>query len=206
MPSIYSGLVAINGNLLASVDLETTGRRPGHHEIIQIAVVPLNSDIRPLEGVRPFYHNIRPLHPERADGKATQVHGIKIEDLILHAPHPGKVADLLREWWERLDLPAGKTLVPLAHNWAFESAFLTAWLGIDEKQTLFHSHARDAFLLALSLTHRAAFAGEKPPCNKVGLGSLCKHFHVTNETPHDALSDALAEAEVYRAMVTMDIY
>ena len=148
MPNIYSGLVHINGNMLASVDLETTGRRPGHHEIIQIAVVPLNSDIRPLEGVRPFYHNIRPLHPERADGKATQVHGIKIEDLILHAPHPGKVADLLREWWERLDLPASKTLVPLAHNWAFESAFLTAWLGIDEKQTLFHSHARDAFLLA----------------------------------------------------------
>ena len=31
MPSIYSGLVHINGNLLASVDLETTGRRPGYH-------------------------------------------------------------------------------------------------------------------------------------------------------------------------------
>ena len=206
MPRIYNSLVALNGNMLASVDLETTGRRPGHHEIIQIAVVPLDSEIRPLEGVRPFYHNIRPLHPERADGRATQVHGLKIEDLILHAPHPGKVADLLREWWERLDLPAGKTLVPLAHNWAFESAFLTAWLGIDEKQTLFHSHARDAFLLALSLNDRAAFAGEILPFNNVSLGSLCNKFRVVNENPHDALSDALAEAKVYRAMVTMDLF
>ena len=82
----------------------------------------------------------------------------------------------------------------------------TAWLGIDEKQTLFHSHARDAFLLALSMNDRAAFAGEKLPFNKVGLGSLCRKFHITNESPHDALSDALAEAEVYRAMVTMDLF
>lgn len=206
MPNIYNGLVALNGNLLASIDLETTGRRPNRHEIIQIAVVPLDSDIRPLKDVRPFYHNIRPLHPERAEREASQIHGLKLEDLILHAPHPGKVADLLREWWERLDLPAGRTLVPLAHNWVFESAFLTAWLGIDEKQTLFHSHARDAFLLALSMNDRAAFAGEKLPFNKVGLGSLCNKFHVTNETPHDALSDALAEAEVYRTMVTMDLF
>jgi DNA polymerase III epsilon subunit-like protein len=42
----------LNGNLLASIDLETTGLQAGYHEPIQIAVAPLNSDIRPLEGVR----------------------------------------------------------------------------------------------------------------------------------------------------------
>ena len=52
------------------------------------------------------------------------------------------------------------------------------------------------------MNDHAAFAGEKLPFNKVGLGSLCNKFNVTNESPHDALSDALAEAEVYRAMVT----
>src|SRR3989304_985946 len=85
----YSGLVHLNGNLLASIDLETTGLRAGYHEPIQIAVVPLNSDIRPLEGVRPFYTTIRPEHPERQDG-AGYVHGLKIEDLIIHAPTSGK--------------------------------------------------------------------------------------------------------------------
>jgi DNA polymerase III epsilon subunit-like protein len=61
MTKTYGGLVHLNGNLLASVDLETTGKRAGYHEPIQIAVVPLNSDLRPLDGVRPFYSTIKPL-------------------------------------------------------------------------------------------------------------------------------------------------
>ena len=52
---MYSALPHLNGNLLASVDVETTGRRAGWHEIVQIGIRPLNADIRPLEGVTPFY-------------------------------------------------------------------------------------------------------------------------------------------------------
>jgi DNA polymerase III epsilon subunit-like protein len=201
----YSGLVHLNGDLLASIDLETTGLQAGYHEPIQIAIVPLNSDIRPLEGVRPFYTTIRPEHPERHEARAGYVHGIKMEDLILHAPTSGRVQDLLVEWWERLELPLGKTLVPLAHNWAFESGFLRAWLGVDLTQTLFLGHARDAMLYALALNDKAAFMGLPVPFNKVGLGSLCRHFKIHNPAPHDALCDALAEAECYRAMLTMEL-
>lgn len=200
----YSGLVHLNGNLLASIDLETTGLEAGYHEPIQIAVVPLNSDIRPLEGVRPFYTTIKPEHPERQRG-AKHVHGLALEDLVLHAPEQGKVQDLLVEWWEKLDLPFGKTLVPLAHNWAFESKFLQAWLGLDLTQTLFHGHARDAMLYALALNDKSSFMGLAAPFNQVGLNSLCKHFNVHNPSPHDALCDALAEAECYRAMLTMEL-
>lgn len=155
-----------------------------------------------MRWTRPF----KPLHPERADRRAGFIHGLNLEELVFHAPEPGKVADLLIEWWERLDLPFGKTLVPLAHNWAFEASFLKAWLGVDLVDKLFHPHARDAMLLALSMNDRAAFAGEKVPFNKVGLASLCRKFHVTNSNPHDALCDALAEAEVYRAMLHMDLF
>ena len=59
----YSSLVTCNGNLLASIDLETTGTQPGYHEIIQIAVVPLNSDIRPNNDLPVFYQNIKPKRP-----------------------------------------------------------------------------------------------------------------------------------------------
>ena len=204
MVKTYSGLVHLNGSLLASIDLETTGLQAGYHEPIQIAIVPLNSDVRPLEGVRPFYTTIRPEHPERQDG-AGYVHGLKMEDLILHAPSSGKVQDLLVEWWEKLDLPLGKTLVPLAHNWAFEAGFLRAWLGVELTQALFFGHARDAMLYALALNDKAAFMGLPVPFNRVGLGSLCNHFKIHNPSPHDALCDAIAEAECYRAMLTMDL-
>ena len=43
--------------------------------------------------------------------------------------------------------------------------------------------------------------GEPIPFNRVGLGSLCRKFNIVNANAHDALADALAEAEVYRALV-----
>jgi len=196
----YSSLVSCNGNLLASIDLETTGTQPGYHEIIQIAIVPLNSDIRPLQELPVFYTNIKPKFPKRASKVAAAKHGISITDLLLQAPDAEKVEDLLVEWFERLDLPFGKVLVPLAHNWAFESSFLKAWLGVEMVDRLFHSHARDGMLTAIHLNDRAAFAGEPAPFNRVGLGSICHKLGIVNTQAHDALADAYAGAEVYRAM------
>lgn len=203
MTKTYPGLVHLNGNLLAAVDVETTGRRAGYHEVIQIAIVPLNSDLRPLETVRPFYSTMKPLYPERQEKVSGYIHGLDINELMLHAPEPGRVQDLLIEWWERLDLPFQKTLVPLACNWAFESSFLKAWLGVELSDRLFHGHARDIMLYALSLNDKSAFAGEPVPFNRVGLKSLCRKLGVENRQAHDALSDALAEAEVYRTMLHM---
>jgi DNA polymerase III epsilon subunit-like protein len=180
--------------------LETTGTQPGYHEIIQIAIVPLNRDIRPLQELPVFYQNIKPKFPKRASKAATAKHGITIEDLVLEAPESEKVEDMLVEWFERLELPFGKVLVPLAHNWAFECSFLKAWLGVDMVDKVFHSHARDGMLTAIHLNDRAAFAGEPEPFNRVGLGSVCRKFGIVNTHAHDALADAYAGAEAYRAM------
>jgi len=206
MVKTYSGLVNLNGNVMAALDYETTGRRAGFHEIIQIAVVPLNSDLRPLEGVKPFYTTMRPMYPHRQEKGAGFVHGLDINELILHAPEPGRVKDLLLEWFERLELPFKKVLVPLAHNWAFESSFTKAWLGVDLTDQIFHSHARDSMLAALNINDRAAFAGEAAPFNSVGLGALCKKLGIANLKPHDAYCDAVAEADLYRALVHYDLF
>lgn len=206
MTKIYSTMPHLNGNLLAAVDFETTGTRPGYHEPVQMAVVPLNSDLRPLDGVRPFYMNIRPLHPERHDPAATRVHGLDLDELALTALSPDRVQDLLIEWWEGLELPFQKCIVPLAHNWPFERGFLYSWLGIELTDRLFHFHARDAMSYALSLNDKSFFAGEKAPFNSVSLTSLCKQFNIINAKPHDALHDSLAEAEVYRHLLMMDVF
>jgi DNA polymerase III epsilon subunit-like protein len=192
--------------MLASVDVETTGTVPGHHEIMQIAVVPLNGDLRPMEGITPFYTNIRPEYPERVDERSWRVHGLSLDDLMNNAPNQDKVADLLVEWFESLDLPMSKKLVPLAHNWTFECGFLKAWLGPQAVDHLFHFHPRDAMVYALALNDKAAFAGLVPPFPSVSLSKLCSIFKVENVKPHDALCNALAEAEVYRAMLLKDLF
>ena len=197
----YSAMPHLNGNLLCALDLETTGTDPHWHEPVQIAVVPLNSDIRPLEGVTPFYTNIKPLHPERAQRQANGVHGLDLEDLMLYAPSRDKVADTLLEWFERLALPFERSIIPMAHKYPFEHSFMIRWLGAALYEKMFHAWYRDAMTIALGINDRAFMRGEKAPFNKVNLKSLCAHFGVVNQNPHDAYSDCIAETEVYRGLL-----
>ena len=206
MTNTYSGLVNLNGNMMASIDYETTGKRPGYHEIIQIGIVPLNSDLRPNRELPVFYTTVKPEYPERQEKGAGYVHGLDINELVLHAPESGRVKDLLVEWFNRLELPFNKKLTPLAQNWPFECGFTKAWLGVDLTDELFHSHARDSMQEAISINDRAAFRGVEIPFARVGLKSLCRKLGVTNTRPHDALHDAYAEAEVYRALLHFDVF
>lgn len=198
---VYPGLVHLNGCLMAAVDLETTGTRPGYHEIIQIAVVPLDSDFQPLPDVRPFYTLVKPKHPEWESLGAKHKHKIPMTELLLHAPESERVADWLFDWFLALKLPFKKCLVPLAHNWAFESSFLKAWLGVEQTDLIFHSHARDGMLYAIGLNDKAAFNGEPVPFPRVGLGAMCAKLNIVNTNPHDALADCLAEAAVYHRLL-----
>ena len=70
-------------------------------------------------------------------------------------------------------------------------------------EDIWYSHARDGMLLAIAINDKAAFRGEAIPFNRVGLGSLCNKFNIVNANAHDALADALAEAEVYRALLQL---
>lgn len=200
----HNGLVHLGGNLLCAVDVETTGREPGFHEIIQIGIQPLNSRIEPLEDVLPFYQYIKPDHPERVDRQATTVHRLSIDWLIQNAPDRWTVEELLEEWWQKLELPHQKTLVPLAQNWQFEAGFLKEWLGLEQFNHFFHPYARDTMLFAIFINDLKYMAGETIPFHYVNLPHLCRFFNIVNANPHDALSDARAEAEVYKQMLLRD--
>jgi len=197
-----SSLLNLNGNMLAAVDVETTGRVAGYHEIIQIAVVPLTSSIDPVPDVNPFYMNLAPAHPDRCEPEARRVHGLDITELVNNCPDAWKVADLFDEWFQALNLPFKKNLIPMAHNWAFERGFLTHWLGIESFNQFFHFHPRDAMLFALSINDAANFHGYETPFPYVGLGAMCKRYGIERARAHDALNDSLAEAKLYKIMLS----
>lgn len=196
-----SSLLNLDGHMLVAVDVETTGRLAGYHEIIQIAVVPLTSSIEPVPNVNPFYMDIAPEHPERVEHNASMVHGLDIATLMDNCPDGWRVADLFDEWFQSLDLPFNKRLVPLAHNWAFERGFLTHWLGIESMNQFFHFHPRDSMLFALSINDAANFHGYPTPFPYVGLGAMCKKFGIEIVKAHDTLADSIAEAKLYKALL-----
>jgi DNA polymerase-3 subunit epsilon len=182
----------LRGNTVVSVDVETTGTQPGFHEIVQIAVVPLK-DFEPCG--EPFYTNIQPSFPHRADPASIAIHGLTPE-VLEDAPDQMRASDLFAEWASQY---SGK-LIPLAHSYTFEYGFLKAWLGSQFSST-FHYHPRDAMGLALALNDLAAIAGREPPFPSVSLANLCKQFGIENQKAHDAFSDAIAEAKLYKKML-----
>lgn len=198
---LHSSITHLMGNLMCAVDVETTGRVPCHHEIIQIAVQPLDSDFQVISGIVPFYTEIIPEYPKRADKGAMKIHGLELAKIAQYAPTQLKAADMFYDWFERLKLPLNKRIVPLAHNWAFEKGFLLAWLGIDAFDDMFHMHPRDSMQLAISINDRHTFRCQQRPWASVSLYSLCKKLGVVNERPHDALCDARAEAKIYRQLI-----
>jgi len=196
-----TALPHLNGNPLAAIDVETTGRIGGYHEIIQVAIVPLSMDLEIAKYVRPFYQNMKPQYPDRVEPRAVGMRNVNVDDLILNAPEPERVLDFLLEWYSRLPLGHSRKLTPLAHNWAFDSSFLIPWLGPDLYTSLFYPIPRDTMNFASSLNDRAVMAGYAPPFKSVNLGALCRQFGVVNDNEHNALADSIATAKLYQAMM-----
>ncbi|MHC4301207.1 MAG: 3'-5' exonuclease [Planctomycetota bacterium] len=189
-------LLNMNGNVLCAVDVETTGVLAGWHEIIQIACVPLNHHFEPRPDYRFFYMNLYPDHPERLSKEAVRKHGITIESLE-GCPSQEQGVELFNEWHRKLELPFGKRLVPLAHNWGFERAFLIHMLGMDGFNDLWHVHPRDTMALAATINDLYVWHGRKHPFQMLSLLHLCKLFDIPLEHAHDALNDCLATAKLY---------
>jgi DNA polymerase III epsilon subunit-like protein len=202
MFNLYRGRENLDGHLMAAIDIETTGRLPGFHEIIQIAVVPLDFEFNPMPHIIPFYTYIAPEYPERNEKEAKSIHGINLEKLALEALPAWKVADLFSEWFDHLELPIYKKLIPLAHNWAFEAGFLKHWLGLEAMDNMISGLARDSMLLANSINDWFCFRGEERPFSRVKLPILCTQLKIQQPgTSHDALNDSLQCAALYKVLL-----
>lgn len=204
MGNNLQSMLHLNGNLLCAIDVETTGLDPDKHDIIQVAVVPVNNLLEPISDPLPFYHLMKPREDrlENIEKKAMKVCGINLSDLILNAQDQWTMADRFVEWFESLPLPLGKKLVPLAHNWPFDRDFMINWLGRATYEYVFFGHYRDLMAAALYLNDWSDFHGEPYPYQKVDLAYVCSTLKVKNDKAHDALNDCLATIKAYKALLS----
>lgn len=195
-----------NDHQLVAIDIETGGLDPNYHEILQIAILPLDSDIKPRRDVMPFYIEMAPEHPQRVEDEALRMNGLDIIRITYRGHDPDKAKDMLEDWVDKLGLSHTKygnrkRLMPLAHNWQFDSAFIKAWLGISLFGEIFDSRSRDTQVAAAYLNDQAAMRGDVVPFSKIKLSWLCNKLNVENVRAHDALQDCMATAEVYRRLL-----
>ena len=199
--SPHSSMQHLNGNLLCAIDVETTGLIPGKHDIIQLAILPLDSQIKPSSTAPPFCINMKPKRPENIDQGALKVNRVEFASLLINGFDPWKALDMLDEYFERLRLPVNKKIVPLGHNFIFDSAFLKEWMGELTYEHIFDFRYRDTMVAASFVNDRCDFRNEKFAYPKLSLSYLCSQLRVENVKAHDALSDTVATAECYRRLL-----
>lgn len=200
-------MLHLNGNLLCAVDVETTGVTPGHHDLVQICVLPLNSELKPFKDILPFYMDMQPKRPENIDPNAMSINKLKYSEILLKAIDPYKAADLFEEWFERIRLPFNKRISPLAQNWPFDRGFIIDWLGQKTFEYIFDGRFRDTMSAALFCNDRSCFANQPAPYPKVNIAYLASQLKIEHQSLrlHDALQDCIVTAEIYRRMMGYSI-
>lgn len=195
--NLWLGLKGLNGNLMCAVDVETTGLSVEQHEVWQVCVLPLDAMLEPNKNFMPFYTDMKPERIDNIDPKAISL-GIKdLGNLLTRARPTDMVADDFVTWFEKLNLAPGKKLVPLAHNFPFDRAFLRKWLGESLYDSIFHYHYRDTMNIGSFLNDRMDSACRELPYTRLGLKNMCKVHDVQLTNAHDAMADCMATAELY---------
>ena len=204
-----TSMVHWNGNQLCAVDTETTGLDPFTHEILTLAIIPLDSNIEPRTDVTPFHILMKPDFPAKVDPEALKVNKLTMEEIMEKGFDKDTAMTLLEDWISKLGLPVTgtgrpKRMIPLGQNFAgFDKHFLIGWLGYLQYNEWFDYHMPDTMNVAAFLNDRAALRAEKVPFAKINLTYLASTLKVPHDRAHDALQDALTAARVYKAMLKM---
>lgn len=200
--SPHSSMQHLNGNLLCAIDVETTGFDPQKNDVIQLCVLPLDAEIRPLKSVMPFFVEMIPKRPQNVDREASKVHRLNMAEIMSRGIDPWKAVDLFDEWFQNLGLPINKKITPLAHNWPFDREFVKEWIGGPISfEGYFHHLYRDSMAASIFMNDRADFRGARYPYPKNSLSYLGTIFGVENQKAHDALQDCITTAEIYRRLI-----
>jgi hypothetical protein len=197
-------MLTAHGNIIAAVDIETTGPIVGQHEIFQISILPLNNRLEPDKELR--FLNLF-IKPEAKDFKAGDLTG-KRERFIqarLHGLERHVAFEMLDKWADSLGIRKAGLLrdmkvMPLSFNWAWKRAFLVDFMTLDFFNDLFHWHSREIITAAVFCNDRAEFRGDPEPFNKVTLSALSRALESKNPFPDDPAFDVQHFAELWRAM------
>jgi DNA polymerase III epsilon subunit-like protein len=198
------------GDMMCVIDTETSGLDPDFHEILQICIMPVDSNIDMIKTIKPFFIELKPRCPELITPQALKVNRLDLNRLMTYGIDQEKAKELFREWFAKLNLPlkhsgASCKIRPLGHNYIFDKMFIIKWLGVDTYDEFFDYHSVDTMCVAMYLNDQAAMHGRNPPYQRVSLVSLCNLLSVENPDAHNALGDCVATAGVYKKLIQIGL-
>lgn len=175
---------------MVALDLETTGLNPEHHGIVSLGLVPFTlSRIRLNQA---FYRVVRPRR--ELEDRSITIHQITHEDLE-EAPDLAELAETL------LEALAGRVVV--VHYHAIERRFLhrafERRFGEGVLFPLIDTLAIEKQLSQRLTPNPLTWFGNRRV--SLRLADVRRRYHLPEYSPHHALTDALATAELFQAQV-----
>ncbi|SDS15840.1 exonuclease domain-containing protein [Corynebacterium timonense] len=172
------------GHLLA-VDVETTGLTPGRDQLVAVGWVPVTNRVIDLSGARDF------LVAGAQVGDSATLHGVTDQDI---AARGVDLAVILEELQRALD---GRYL--LAHFAQMETGFISHALrrALGVRRRFHPAEVVDTF--ALERRHMERM-GTYPRGEDLRLARVRERYGLPAYRNHDAVTDAIACAELYLAL------
>jgi DNA polymerase III epsilon subunit-like protein len=184
--------------IIAAIDIETTGLAPRHHDIIEIAIQPLDEAFEPSGEIPAFVARIKVRRPQNASARAMEVNGL---DLNEGDEYHEALARLL-SWLEEHRI--GK-IDALGQNVDFDRSFIEA--NIPELGRLLgHRFLRDSQRLACAYNDLVRLRTGKPAFKNLVLSDLRKALGIERARAHRVLDDARDAARVYKALLERMIF
>jgi DNA polymerase III epsilon subunit-like protein len=211
----------LNGNILAAIDIESTGADLEKHEIVEIGIIPLKTDYTPSSTHKIFHCLIEPDNKLEIDLEACRKVPVlqqyysdkliknkdKLAQLEINGLPPRIASEFLMDWFEDLGLQPGKRIIPIGCNYTFDRGMLQKLLGYKSYEYIFSDLYRDVQIIA-NYYNDLAYHKNSPqyPFQKVNLQYLCSTFKIERRgSAHTALDDAYVTSQIYSKLMTMSL-
>jgi len=171
---------------LAWIDVETTGLDPDSYEVVEVAIIRTDAELREL---RRYHALMLPRRPWKAEPEALAINGFsEVRWLERGAVSP------LTAWRNALPYLEGAALA--GHNVHFDAAFATMELRRLGWSPAWYWRRVDT----VSIAYRLYLDGV---LEKQTLSALAKYCGVPHVRPHEAMSDVETTLECARVLLGM---
>lgn len=168
-----------------SVDVETAGPNPANYALLSIGACTIE------EPRRSFYVELQP-DRDTMTPEAAAVHGLTLENLAVCGIPPREALARLEEWLRQTTPPEKRPLF-VAFNAPFDWMFINDYFHRYMGHNPFGHAALDIKAYYMGL---AGASWEQTSMRHIG-----SHYRSHEPLTHNALQDAIAQAELFRRML-----
>jgi len=189
----------LNSNILCAVAVKTTGSDAAKHEILEIAVIPLDATCRVSRKHNPFNIMMIPEQPQRAE---FNLENTFLLDCCERGMDPYEAAELFESWFAKFNMKDNKGIMVLSHNWAEKRDFIKRWLMPTTFNRCFRKEYRDPQAIGLWFNDKDDARNELCSFPKVKLGYMCSQRKVEYlvRTPN-VIEECVACINLYRDLI-----